>query len=122
LVQLHEPSGRMNLYIAAHAHHIEGLPKPESDELLKNLMDHATQESNTMSVAWKNPGDIIIWDNTAVMHRGGKFEGGHIRDMRRTTVHDASSTAWGLNREGDKNPGFSFDTRGMVPAKESIVA
>lgn len=33
------------------------------------------------------------------MHRacGGEFEGKYIRDMRRATVFDASSTAWGLN-------------------------
>lgn len=62
LVQKHEPSGRMNLYIAAHAHHIEGLPREESDALLKQLMDHATQEKYCMSVAWKNPGDLVIWD------------------------------------------------------------
>lgn len=38
-------------------------------------------------------------DNTCVMHRasGGEFEGKYVRDLRRATVHDASSTAWGLN-------------------------
>jgi len=44
------------------------------------------------------------------MHRagGGSFEGKYKRDMRRTTVHDASTTAWGLNGSGDERPGFSF--------------
>lgn len=48
-------------------------------------------------------------DNTAVMHRaaGGSFEGKHVRDLRRTTVHDASSTAWGLNEKLDTRPGFN---------------
>ena len=43
------------------------------------------------------------------MHRaaGGSFEGKHVRDLRRTTVHDASSTAWGLNEQADTRPGFN---------------
>ncbi|KAG0647565.1 Alpha-ketoglutarate-dependent 2 [Hyphodiscus hymeniophilus] len=109
LVQLHEPSGRMNLYIAAHAHHIEGLPADKSTQLLKDLMDHATQEKYRLSFQWKDPSDMVIWDNTSVMHRAGKLLGRYPRDMRRTTVHDASSQAWGLNSQQAKNPGFAVD-------------
>ncbi|KAF4624588.1 hypothetical protein G7Y89_g13583 [Cudoniella acicularis] len=107
LVQCHEPSGRMNLYIATHGHHVEGLSPEQSAELLRTLMEHCTQEKYTFSVEWKQSGDIIIWDNTAVIHRAGKFAGGYLRDMRRTTVHDASSTAWGLNEVGELKPAFS---------------
>jgi len=118
LIQRHEPSGRMNLYIAAHAHHIEGIPASQSSNLLKQLMEHATQEKYRMSVQWKNVGDLVIWDNTAVMHRAGKMTGRYARDMRRTTVHDDSSQAWGLNQEGEKNPGFDIDaTSGMALAR-----
>jgi alpha-ketoglutarate-dependent 2,4-dichlorophenoxyacetate dioxygenase len=113
LVQLHEPSGRMNLYIAAHAHHVEGLPLEQSTELLKTLMDHATQEKYRMSLQWKNPSDLVIWDNTSVMHRAGTMKGRYPRDLRRTTVHDSSSQAWGLNAHGDKNPGFAV---GAIPS------
>ncbi|KAL1886697.1 hypothetical protein Plec18167_000631 [Paecilomyces lecythidis] len=109
LVQLHERSGRMNLYTAAHAHHIEGLPQRESDELLKTLMEHATQDKYTISIPWKDPGDMILWDNTAVMHRAGEFAGGYPRDMRRTTVHDSSSQAWGLNAKETLAQGFVLD-------------
>jgi hypothetical protein len=69
-------------------------------------------------------------DNTAVMHRaaGGSFEGNYVRDLRRTTVHDASSTAWGLNEKADTRPGFNsngktwggFDTP-EKPASETRV-
>lgn len=109
LVQLHEPSGRTNLYIAAHAHHVEGLPSEESSELLKTLLDHVTQEKYRMSVKWQDPSDLVIWDNTAVLHRAGKMTGRYKRDMRRTTVHDSSSTAWGLNSRAAKNPGFAIE-------------
>lgn len=108
LVQEHEGSGRMNLYIAAHAHHIEGLSTDESRELLDYLFEHAIQPKYILTVPWKNNGDVVLWDNTSVMHRaaGGSYEGKFKRDMRRTTVHDGSSTAWGENPHIDTRQGF----------------
>ena len=109
LIQLHEPSNRMNIYVAAHAHHIDGLPRQESDALLKKLLDHVSQEKYRISVPWENVGDLVIWDNTCVLHRSGPgtYAGKFRRDLRRTTVHDSSSTAWGLNERGERRPGFN---------------
>ncbi|TXT04385.1 hypothetical protein VHUM_04152 [Vanrija humicola] len=102
LVQLHEPSGRTNLYIANHAYRVESLPIPEGQDEIEMLLQHATQDKYRTSVEWHNPGDLVIWDNTCVMHRAvpGAFEGKFKRDMRRTTVHDGSSQAWGMNEVG----------------------
>ncbi|EXJ83360.1 alpha-ketoglutarate-dependent 2,4-dichlorophenoxyacetate dioxygenase [Capronia coronata CBS 617.96] len=104
ILQLHEPSGRTNLYIANHLHHLEYLDgtrvaEPEGTELIETLLNHASQPKYLLSVDWREPGDLICWDNTAVMHRAGEFKGmgKYKRDMRRTTVHDGSSSAWGLN-------------------------
>ncbi|ORY16079.1 hypothetical protein BCR34DRAFT_597884 [Clohesyomyces aquaticus] len=113
LVQTHEPSGRKTFYIAAHCHHLETadgpLPEEESTTLLNKLMAHVTQPKYVLSVDWFNEGDMVAWDNTCVMHRatGGSFEGKFRRDMRRTTVHDNSPTAWGLN-EGQEATGFNL--------------
>jgi alpha-ketoglutarate-dependent 2,4-dichlorophenoxyacetate dioxygenase len=109
LVQKHEPSGRTTLYVGAHCHHIEGVPKEKSDALLKRLMEHTTQPKYVLSVDWQNLGDMVAWDNTCVQHRatGGSFEGRYKRDMRRTTVHDDSSTAWGYNA-GQEARGFGL--------------
>lgn len=108
LVQIHEPSGRMNLYIAAHAHHIEGIDPEASKQLLNRLYDHAQQPKYVFEIEWENAGDMVMWDNTCVMHRavGGSFEGKHKRDMRRATVHDGSSQAWGLNEHTDERQGL----------------
>lgn len=75
LLQRHEKSDRMNLYIAAHVHHIEGLAPEESQELFDQLYAHATQDKYTVEIEWENPGDLVIWDNTCTMHRavGGPF-------------------------------------------------
>lgn len=108
LVQTHEPSGRTNLYVANHVHHIEGLPIDESTDLVERLLRHASQPKYVLRVDWENNGDLVIWDNTCVMHRaaGGAYEGKHKRDMRRTTVHDTSSHAWGLNERTTKRMGL----------------
>jgi hypothetical protein len=42
--------------------------------------------------------------------------------MRRTTVHDNSSHAWGLNQEGEKNPGFdTYAVTGLPPPRAAEV-
>jgi alpha-ketoglutarate-dependent 2,4-dichlorophenoxyacetate dioxygenase len=126
ILQRHGPSGRMNLYVGAHLHHIEdlradidagsgstsgerrGVEIPDSWALVQKLNAHASQDKYVVAVQWRDPGDLIIWDNRAVLHRAGPgtFEGKFIRDLRRTTVHDDSETAWGVNEVGAEFPAF----------------
>jgi alpha-ketoglutarate-dependent 2,4-dichlorophenoxyacetate dioxygenase len=87
LVQVHPGSGRKSLYIAAHASHIVGLPLEEGRGLINDLIAFATQPQFVRAVAWRQPGDLVIWDNRCTMHRATSFEDTHYRrDMRRTTV------------------------------------
>lgn len=60
LVQLHEASNRMNLYIAAHVHHIEGLELQRSQVLVKQLFKPASQGKYVVEVEWESPGDLVI--------------------------------------------------------------
>ncbi|KAK3314900.1 hypothetical protein B0H66DRAFT_605818 [Apodospora peruviana] len=129
IVQRHEPSGRMNLYIGAHLHHLEGngMTAECSAELIELLNRHATQRKYVMTVAWEQPGDMIIWDNRAVLHRAGEWtgEGTYVRDLRRTTVHDDSPTAWGLNPVGMAPPtmkGLVLSQPGSQPPAQHVVA
>jgi alpha-ketoglutarate-dependent 2,4-dichlorophenoxyacetate dioxygenase len=86
LVHIHPGSGRRSLYIASHALRITGMGKAEGRALLKELIDFATQPHFTFAHHWR-PGDLVIWDNFATMHRGGDYDDRHQRrDMRRTTV------------------------------------
>ncbi|PSK37360.1 hypothetical protein B9Z65_2102 [Elsinoe australis] len=102
LVQKHEWSGKTNLYIASYTHHIEDMELEESTELIEELLAHVSKPKYRLTVDWEQEGDMIIWDNTSVMHRatGGSYEGVYPRDMRRTTVKDMSSQKYGLNGEG----------------------
>ncbi|KAK2801712.1 hypothetical protein FQN50_007627 [Emmonsiellopsis sp. PD_5] len=49
-IQHHEPSGRMDVYIAAHCHHIEGVSAEGSQQLIDALMKHVTREKYGLSV------------------------------------------------------------------------
>lgn len=108
LFQKHEASGRDTLYLAAHIHHVEGLDANASSTLFNRLFTHATQPRFVLRVGWEQAGDLVLWDNTCVMHRavGGSFEGKNRRDMRRATVHDGSSSAWGLNERSEIRQGL----------------
>ena len=108
LFQKHEVSGRDTLYLAAHIHHVEGLDADASSTLFNRLFTHATQPRFVLRVGWEQAGDLVLWDNTCVMHRavGGSFEGKHRRDMRRATVHDGSGGAWGLNERSEIRQGL----------------
>ena len=91
LVQIHPGSHRKTLYIASHASHIVDWPIEAGRQLLRELLEFATQPQFVHSVAWKQPGDLVIWDNRCTMHRATPFEDTiHRRDMRRTTVFESA--------------------------------
>ena len=100
---IHEATGRGTLYLSAYTHHIEGMPVEEGQKLLAELFDHMKQEKYQLSVHYENPGDVVIWDNTSVLHRAtaGSFRGKYRRDMRRVSVLDSSKDCYGLNTEAD---------------------
>ena len=62
-------NGREALYIASHARAVDGLDAAESRKLLDALMDFCTQPRFVYSHRWQ-VGDVLIWDQRAVMHRG----------------------------------------------------
>ncbi|MGR3813277.1 MAG: TauD/TfdA dioxygenase family protein [Cognatishimia activa] len=62
-------NGQESLYIASHAYKVDGLNDAESVALLGELMDFCTQPAFTYSHSW-DVGDVLIWDQRAVLHRG----------------------------------------------------
>ncbi len=90
LVRVHPGSGRKALYIGAHARRVIGMALPAGRILLRDLLEHATQPEFVYRHAWQ-PGDLVLWDNRSVMHRGCRYDLSQVRDMRRTTVLDPAS-------------------------------
>ena len=91
LVRVHPGSKRKTLYLAAHASEIVGWPLPDGRLLLRDLIEHATQPEFVYRHAWRE-GDLVIWDNRCTMHRGRAFDEREVRDLRRVTTRDISST------------------------------
>ncbi|MCD0503378.1 TauD/TfdA dioxygenase family protein [Bordetella petrii] len=88
LVRVNPNTGRRSLYLASHASHIIDWPVPEGRALLRDLTEHATRRELVYSHDWR-PGDFVIWDNRATMHRGTRFDDKkHPRELRRTTTLD----------------------------------
>jgi alpha-ketoglutarate-dependent taurine dioxygenase len=84
LVWTHK-SGHKSLVIGCHASHVEGMGKAEGQTLLQELLDWTTQPRFIYRHEW-SPGDMLIWDNTGVLHRAKPYPLGSGRVMHRTTL------------------------------------
>lgn len=92
LVRTLPENERRCLYTASHAMRVMGLPEAESNELLEDLMAHATQRQFVYTHRWRL-NDLVMWDNRCTMHRGTDYdERRWKRDMRRATVSDIGNT------------------------------
>ena len=88
LVRTNPRTGRRSLYLASHASRIIDWPVPEGRLLLRELIEHATLPQFVYRHAWR-PGDLVIWDNGATMHRARPFDDSkHRRELRRVTTLD----------------------------------
>jgi alpha-ketoglutarate-dependent 2,4-dichlorophenoxyacetate dioxygenase len=85
LVHVHPGSGRKVLYTSVHIDQVSGLSVPEGRLLAAELIEHATQPAFVHTHTWK-PGDLVIWDNRATLHRGRRYNLSARRDLRRTTT------------------------------------
>jgi alpha-ketoglutarate-dependent 2,4-dichlorophenoxyacetate dioxygenase len=79
--------------VGSHACEIAGMPPDEARALLRELLGLATGRKHVYTHRW-TPGDLVMWDNRAVLHRGRPWdESRHRRVMRRTTVAGDGPTA-----------------------------
>jgi taurine dioxygenase len=72
--------------------YIVGLEVAESDEFLDALWTHATQERFTWCQQWRT-GDVVMWDNLAVLHRRDGFDGSYRRVMHRAQIKGTEAIA-----------------------------
>ena len=97
LVRHHPVSGRISLYLAAHAGRIVGMADQAGRALLAELMAFATQRQFVHTHRWR-VNDVVMWDNRCTMHRGLVFDDQRWkRDAQRATVEDVANT---LEQEG----------------------
>ena len=87
LVQTDPRSGRKSLYVGIHVCEIEGMTLAEGRMLLMDLLEHATQRRFVYQHHWQ-VGDLVIWDNTATVHRGRYYDLAQRRELRRATTEE----------------------------------
>jgi len=78
-------NGRDSLYVASHTCAIDGMPREEAQALLDQLIEHATASGHTYLHRWQ-PGDVIMWDNRCILHRGRPWPDDQPRHVVRTTI------------------------------------
>lgn len=78
-------NGRDALYIASHTCAIDGMSREDALQLIDELTAFATQPEHIYQHRWQ-PGDVIMWDNRATMHRGRPWSSTEPRHMIRTTI------------------------------------
>ncbi|WP_436789984.1 TauD/TfdA dioxygenase family protein [Yinghuangia sp. YIM S10712] len=78
-------TGRKSLLVGATTDHIVGMPADESRALLDHYLDWATQPRFTVRHSWRR-GDLVIWDNTGMLHRALPYQPTSRRLMHRTTL------------------------------------
>lgn len=77
--------GRRSLVIGATADHIIGMDPAESRELLDELLEWSTQERFRYTHDW-SAGDLVMWDNTGMLHRALPYDVSSERILHRTTI------------------------------------
>ncbi len=86
VVRTHPETGRPALFVGPHlTKSIVGLSPKESDQLLHQLCEHATQPQFVWTHHWQ-VGDLVAWDNRPTMHRREPFPEDQRRIMKRTQV------------------------------------
>lgn len=91
LVQTDPRTGRKILYVGAHVSEIQGMVLAESRLLVMDLLEHATQRAFVYTHHWQ-VGDLVMWDNTATVHRGRYFDLSVRRELRRATTQEVQTS------------------------------
>ena len=74
------------LFLGRRPHaYIIGLELEESESLLNEIWEHATQEKFTWTQKWKK-GDLLMWKNLNVLHKRDAFDPNTRRVMHRTQI------------------------------------
>jgi taurine dioxygenase len=86
LIRTDPTSGRKALFLGRRPNaYVLGLEVAQSDALLDALWRHATQPGFAMCHRWQR-GDVLMWNNLAVLHRRDPFDPKTRRVMHRSQI------------------------------------
>ncbi len=86
LVRTHPESGRRVLFLSAHTEvEIPGYDPARGQALIGRLREHLARPELSYSHAW-SVGDIVWWDNQAVLHARNAFPASERRRLKRISL------------------------------------
>jgi taurine dioxygenase len=88
LVRRHPYTGRKALYaVSGTSFAIDGMPDEEGITLLRELAAHSTQSKYQYRMQY-GVGDVVVWDNAAVLHSATLTDPAHPRTLFRVTTKE----------------------------------
>ena len=94
IVQRHPATGRSALFVGRHARTVVGLDAADGRRLIDDLREHACRPPRIFTHRW-SAGDVVVWDNRCVLHRGRPWDMAQPRVMRRLTIAgDGDGNEW----------------------------
>ena len=94
IVQRHPATGRSALFVGRHARTVVGLDAALGRRLIDDLREHACRPPRIFTHRW-SAGDVVVWDNRCVLHRGRPWDMAQPRVMRRLTIAgDGDGNEW----------------------------
>jgi taurine dioxygenase len=92
LVRTHPHTGRKSIYaVSGSSFGIEGMDDKAGVALLDQLKAHTTQPKYCYTPTYR-PGDVVIWDNCALLHSAPLVDPNNPRTLWRITIKDARPT------------------------------
>jgi len=86
LVRQNPVTGEKNIFVGSHVKQIEGMPDTEARALIERLIEEVTRKESVYRHRWQ-PGDMMIWDNRCILHRGCGYDADRYRRrMHQTRV------------------------------------
>ncbi|MEX2451916.1 MAG: TauD/TfdA family dioxygenase [Rhodospirillales bacterium] len=86
LIVTHPETRRKSLFLGRRLNaYIVGLDVAESDSLLDELWGYTEGDRFVYEHTWR-VGDLLVWDNRAVLHRRDAFDDSHRRVMHKTVL------------------------------------
>jgi alpha-ketoglutarate-dependent taurine dioxygenase len=97
IVQRHPGNGRNALFVGRHARSVVGLDAVTGRRLIDDLREQACRPPRIYTHRW-SAGDVVVWDNRCVLHRGRPWDMAQPRVMRRLTIAgDGDRNEWLLD-------------------------
>jgi len=78
LVRTNPVTGRKNYYVGSHVKTIEGWEEMQARCLIDELIAAATRPEDIYRHPWR-VGDLLIWDNRCLLHRGSAYDADRYR-------------------------------------------